>query len=191
MLKHGILGLLNYGDMTGYEIMEVFRDSLKYFWPVQTSQIYREAQNLKKQGWVSDVCVPQTGRPDKNVFSITESGKEELRRWLLEDNTGFDTKCPLLMKTFFRGELTPEDNIAFFRRIQTDVQGTLLELQKTPEENMEQYQNQIPDPQKALYWKMTIAYGVMYMKMLQEWSAQCIAELEELTDEHSCDQRQS
>lgn len=31
MLKHGILGLLNYHDMTGYEIMEVFRDSLRFF----------------------------------------------------------------------------------------------------------------------------------------------------------------
>ena len=28
MLKHGILGLLNYKEMTGYEIMEIFRDSL-------------------------------------------------------------------------------------------------------------------------------------------------------------------
>ena len=28
MLKHGILGLLNYGSMTGYEINRTFRDSL-------------------------------------------------------------------------------------------------------------------------------------------------------------------
>ncbi len=33
MLKHGILGLLNYGDMTGYEISETFKNSLNYFWP--------------------------------------------------------------------------------------------------------------------------------------------------------------
>lgn len=31
MLKHGILGLLNYGDMTGYEIREVFNKSLNFF----------------------------------------------------------------------------------------------------------------------------------------------------------------
>ena len=31
MLKHGILGLLNYGDMTGYEIREAFESSLKFF----------------------------------------------------------------------------------------------------------------------------------------------------------------
>ena len=52
MLKHGILGLLNYGDMTGYEIMTVFRDSLSHFWTAQKSQIYRELQALEKNGWI-------------------------------------------------------------------------------------------------------------------------------------------
>ncbi len=52
MLKHGILGLLNYHPMTGYEIMLVFRDSLRFFWSAQTSQIYRELQTLEAKGWV-------------------------------------------------------------------------------------------------------------------------------------------
>ena len=51
MLKHGILGLLNYGSMTGYEINRTFKDSLSYFWNAQTSQIYRELQTLKKNGY--------------------------------------------------------------------------------------------------------------------------------------------
>lgn len=186
MLKHGILGLLNYGDMTGYEIMEVFRDSLKYFWTAQTSQIYRELQTLKKQGWVTDITVPQTGKPDKNLFSITDSGKEELRRFLSEENIGFDTKSPLLMKTFFLGELSPKDNIAFFEKIRESGEAFLADIQK-PQENVALYQNQIPDPEKTLYWKMTLEYGIMYMNMLREWSNKCIAELEVLRDEHSCD----
>lgn len=186
MLKHGILGLLNYGDMTGYEIMEVFRDSLSYFWTAQTSQIYRELQNLKKRGWVTDISVPQTGKPDKNLFSITEAGKKELHRWLSEEDTGFDTKSPILMKTFFRGELTPDDNIAFFKRVQACSNAFLSEVEK-PEENISMYENAIQNPEKALYWKMTVEYGVMYMNMLREWSNKCIAELEELKNEHSCD----
>ena len=49
MLKHGILGLLNYGDMTGYEIREVFNKSLNFFWQAQSSQIYRELRTLEKK----------------------------------------------------------------------------------------------------------------------------------------------
>lgn len=186
MLKHGILGLLNYRDMTGYEIMEVFRDSLKYFWVAQTSQIYRELQTLKKQGWVTDITMPQAGKPDKNLFSITDSGKEELHRWLSSEYIEFETRNPLLMRTFFLGELPPNENIAFFEKIRESSEAFLGEMQK-PQENVALYQNEIPNSEKSLYWKMTIEYGTMYMNMLREWSNKCIAELEELTDEHSCD----
>ena len=71
MLKHGILGLLNYHEMTGYEIMEVFRDSLNYFWDAKTSQIYRELQGLEQKEWVSKTVVLQAKRPDKNVYSTS------------------------------------------------------------------------------------------------------------------------
>ena len=67
MLKHGILGLLNYHEMTGYEIMEVFRDSLNYFWDAKTSQIYRELHGLEQKEWVSKTVILQSGKPDKNM----------------------------------------------------------------------------------------------------------------------------
>ena len=72
MLKHGILGLLHYHEMTGYEIMEVFRDSLNFFWNAKTSQIYRELQELERKEWAVKRIVPQSGKPDKNVYSVTE-----------------------------------------------------------------------------------------------------------------------
>ena len=49
-LKQGLLGLLNYGEMTGYELAKVFNDSLSFFWQAQTSQIYRELNQLEAEG---------------------------------------------------------------------------------------------------------------------------------------------
>ena len=95
MLKHGILGLLNYGDMSGYEIREVFHDSLNYFWTAQTSQIYREIGVLEQNGWIEKQTVRQSGKPDKNICSITDEGRQELLRWLsapeIDENRAFDT----------------------------------------------------------------------------------------------------
>ena len=96
MLKHGILGLLNYHEMTGYEIMETFRDSLNYFWDAKTSQIYRELQGLEQKEWVSKTIVPQSGKPDKKVYSITATGQEELLQWLADDDLGLDRKSTRL-----------------------------------------------------------------------------------------------
>lgn len=184
MLKHGILGLLNYGDMTGYDIMRIFKDSLNFFWTAQTSQIYRELQTLKKQGWVVDKNISQSGKPDKKLFSITESGKQELNRWLLEDDTGFEMKSPILMKTFFRGERSTDENIEFFRRIQQNCNDFIAQVKSSPGINIERYEKFVDSPEKAVYWKMTVQYGMMYIKMLLGWSENCIKILEEKKNEN-------
>lgn len=103
MLKHGILGLLNYGDMTGYEIREAFESSLKFFWPAQTSQIYRELIVLEKNKWIVKHTVEQSGKPNKNICSITEEGRKELLRWLSDPDINIDMRSPTLMKIFFYG----------------------------------------------------------------------------------------
>ena len=178
MLKHGILGLLNYGPMTGYEIKEVFQKSLNYFWTAQTSQIYRELQTLKKNGWVTDTVVPQEGKPDKKPFTITVEGKEELLRWLGDSEGVRDVNSPLLMRTFFLGELPVEDGLTFFERIR-ERSRVFCEGLDTAGESVNFYRNVVPDGAAALYWQMTIEYGAMYGEMLSRWAESCIAKLKE------------
>lgn len=178
MLKHGILGLLNYYDMTGYEIMEVFRDSLNFFWNAQTSQIYRELQGLEKKGWVGKTVVPQQGKPDKNVFSIMPEGKEELLRWLSEDEFGMISRLPILMKVFFMGERGREENIRYFKRFIEEHETFLEDLMPVPE-YIQTYSAYLGDKEKALYWQMTVDYGRRNMQMCIEWAKNCIKRLEE------------
>lgn len=176
MLKHGILGLLNYQDMTGYEINTVFRDSLCYFWNAQTSQIYRELQTLEQKGWVSKCCVPQQGRPDKNVYSVTEEGREELLRWLSEDGPDIASRVPVLMKVFFMGERGREENIRYFEALKSCCEMFVQSLAAVPE-HIANYSSYLEDREKALYWQMTVEYGLRNMKMHTEWAQSCIDRL--------------
>lgn len=180
MLKHGILGLLNYGSMTGYEINKAFKDSLSYFWNAQTSQIYRELQTIKKNGWATDEIVEQTGRPDKKVFTITENGRHELNRWLVGDNAEFVTRIPILMKTFFRGERSIDENIGYFTQLADMAADFLTRLRSEPSEKVADYSANLKDPLKAVYWKMTEEFGVMYSQMYLNWVEKCKKELEEI-----------
>ncbi|MDE7353662.1 MAG: PadR family transcriptional regulator [Acetatifactor sp.] len=177
MLKHGILGLLNYQDMTGYEIMEVFRDSLNYFWAAKTSQIYRELHGLEQKEWVSKTYVPQSGKPDKNIYSITESGRTELLRWLADDDLGLSTKVPVLMKVFFLGERDTDENIRYFERIKETCELFLKSLEPVPQ-HIDVYADMIGRKDKALYWQMTVEYGRRSMQMQIEWAQDCIRRLE-------------
>ena len=177
MLKHGILGLINNGDKTGYEIMTVFRDSLSHFWTAQTSQIYRELKTLEQAGWITQTHVEQTGKPDKNVFSITPAGHDELVRWLREDEIPAGYKNPFLLKTFFMGDLPVEENIAFFKMLRND--SVFPDEGRHASANVDLYRQAINHPEKAIYWKLTIEFGRMYEKMQREWCDYCIQELEE------------
>ena len=178
MLKHGILGLISNGDKTGYEIMTVFRDSLSHFWTAQTSQIYRELQTMEKAGWVMQTHVTQNGRPDKNVFSITPAGHDELIRWLRDSNLPAGFRNPFLMKTFFMGELPVEENIAFFKAFRDA--SVFPDDGKQVSANADMYRQAVDHPEKAIYWKLTIEFGRMYENMQREWCEYCIHELEGL-----------
>lgn len=177
MLKHGILGLLNYQDMTGYELMEVFRDSLNYFWDAKTSQIYRELQGLEQKDWVSKTVVPQSGKPDKNVYSIAEAGRMELLRWLADDDLGLRIKTPILMKVFFLGERNTEENIRYFESVKESCELFLKSLESIPQ-YIESYGDMINQREKVLYWQMTVEYGRRSMQMQIEWAQDCIRRLE-------------
>ena len=178
MLKHGILGLISNSDKTGYEIMTVFRDSLNHFWTAQTSQIYRELQTMEKAGWITETRVTQTGKPDKNVFSITQAGHDELIRWLRDHNIPTGIRNPFLLKTFFMGELPVEENIAFFKAFHD--MSVFPDDGKQVSADADMYRQLIDHPEKAIYWKLTIEFGRMYEKMQREWCEYCIRELEGL-----------
>ena len=181
MLKHGILGLLNYGDMSGYEIREVFKDSLNYFWSAQTSQIYREIGALEKNGWIKRQTVRQDRKPDKNICSITEEGKRELLRWLSEPDTYMDMRSPILMKTFFMGELPISNSLNFFEELNREYRDLLNNLQAA-DQSIASYQEVVPDKRKALFWLMTADFGKRYMQMYVDWSESCIHLLENMQE---------
>ena len=188
MLKHGILGLLNYYPMTGYEINEVFRESLDYFWVAQTSQIYRELQTLKAKGWVEDELIEQKSRPDKKLFRITGEGQRELRRWLKAGDP-LKTNIPLLMKSFFFSELPVDDARAFYRHINDDAEGFLAGADEK-KEKLKRLRDSGETGDSPFYWEMTLDYGLRYYRMLAEWAESCIGKLDELEAERAAGSRE-
>jgi DNA-binding PadR family transcriptional regulator len=83
-LTYAILSLLERADASGYELMKLFDSSVANFWHATHPQIYRELARLEQKGLVTHKRVVQQARPNKKVFSITPTGRNELRRWAEE-----------------------------------------------------------------------------------------------------------
>ncbi len=186
ILKHGILGLLNYHPMTGYEIMLVFRDSLRFFWSAQTSQIYRELQTLHANGWVDKTPVPQQSKPDKNVYTITSQGHDELLRWLSDGGPELNSRSAILMKVFFLGERGREENIRYFEGLK-EYCAIVLQSLDAAEAHIGPYRDLIDDRGRAAYWEMTIDFGRRNMQMYMDWAESCIDRLKEASRNPSAD----
>lgn len=128
-LRHAILGLLSHQPQSGYDLNRAFTSSVVYFWHADQSQIYRTLDRLEADGAISTQVIPQSGRPDRRLHSLTESGRAELDAWLmspLEPNT---VKDPLLARVFFAARLGHERVDALLSEAEERFRRELEELE--------------------------------------------------------------
>lgn len=177
-LRQGLLGLLNYGEMTGYELAKAFSDSLSYFWQAQTSQIYRELNQLEADGMLSSRIEIQTDRPNRRIYAITESGRSELQRWLNSDLQAemMPTRSEVLLRLFFSAQRTPQANLETLQQLAAAYEAQLSAMRAVGG-LIRQYQDLTQTPDDAQYWDMTADFGLAYSQMCLAWVHRCITRL--------------
>lgn len=79
------LGILSRGDATGYEIKKLFdEDGYQHFVEASFGSIYPALSRLTQEGLVSVRSEIQEKRPDRKVYSITDSGSKAFLSSLLK-----------------------------------------------------------------------------------------------------------
>jgi len=176
-LEHAILGFLQYGPSSGYDLKGVFDMSVQHFWPADQSQIYRTLARLSEAGWAEKEVVEQDDRPDRKVYHITEAGREELRRWLASPLEMKGGRNPLLVQVFFSGMLTDEEILDTFRRAAEYCRKGLEGLQTIPPQ-AERYVETVGSPREAFCWMLTLECGIELSKAHLAWLESVIARIE-------------
>src|SRR5919204_3415835 len=100
--EYAVLGLLTFGERSGYELDKLARRSIGYFWRPAKSKIYAILPRLVERGLAESTPVAQDRRPDKQLYRITPAGEQALSRWLdsPEPISGV-ARDGLLLKLFF------------------------------------------------------------------------------------------
>ena len=74
--SYAVLGLLTFGEMSGYDLKGLADYSIaNFFWSPARSQIYSELRRLTSLGFVTETEVRQKRRPDKRIYRLTPEGK--------------------------------------------------------------------------------------------------------------------
>ena len=100
--EYAVLGLLTFGERSGYELDKLAQRSIGYFWRPAKSKIYAILPRLVERGLARSSAVTQEKRPDKQLYRITPEGERALRSWLdARDEISGVRRDGLLLKLFF------------------------------------------------------------------------------------------
>ena len=80
-INYAILGMLSYEPMTGYNLKKIMQESPFMYWSGNNNQIYKALVELLDEGYVTSEIYHQDSSPSKKVYTITDDGLAELKRW--------------------------------------------------------------------------------------------------------------
>jgi DNA-binding PadR family transcriptional regulator len=181
-LDHAILGFLNYGPLSGYDLKSLFDISVQHFWPADQSQIYRTLTRLVEQGYVSVEVVEQADRPDRKVHHITQRGQDEFNRWERESTKPRQERVARLMKIFFAGTLSNEQILSLLRDMAVQCEQGLTELEQVPQKAKAESISALVSPREQFFWKLTLEYGQRITEAKHAWLKEVIQRI--LQGEH-------
>jgi DNA-binding PadR family transcriptional regulator len=95
-----VLGLLEFGEATPYQLKTRVAHSVGYFWSLPHSALYAEPERLAKQGLVEERR--EEGGRRRRTFSLTDAGRRALDEWRAEPaSTAAELREPAVLKLFF------------------------------------------------------------------------------------------
>jgi DNA-binding PadR family transcriptional regulator len=163
-----LLGYLDLGPMTGWDLDRFVQISIGNFWNVTRSQIYRELRTLTERGYIK---AGTTGPRDRVPYAITAAGRAAFKKWIAEAPPPDMIRSRLLLTIFFGNHLPPE-------RLREIAQSERARHQQTLDgyENLEPLLAMDPDQRLPL---MTLHFGIRYERAMIESLDELLADLED------------
>ena len=174
-LPHVILGMLRKTPKSGYDLKKELENVIHFFWAADISRIYRSLSEMQKKGWVEFETVIQEDSPNKKVYSLTETGRKELQKWLAEPGKASGSHNPFLAQLHFSDAIPVEEQLYVQEERLQSLRQDLTELERRAAHvNMP-----IPLPKDALQKGVTRAmlsleYGIRRYQFEIEWTENII-----------------
>ncbi|KWX70667.1 PadR family transcriptional regulator [Paenibacillus jilunlii] len=161
-----ILGLLNHEDLSGYDIKKKIDVMISGFWEVGYGQIYPTLAKLVAEELVVKHKGTGSKGPEKNIYSITDKGRELLKEWVMLPEQKEYTKYEILLKLFFGSLVPDESNLA---RIEDFKERHIQNLQLIQmfKGNLERVLHTDKD---HLYFYLTVLFGEHVYKAYLDWA---------------------
>jgi DNA-binding PadR family transcriptional regulator len=109
-LRHALLGVIKDTPLTGYDLVRHFQGTVGFLWSAPQSQIYPELRRMEAEGLVEAKVAPRGRRAQKRIYSVTDAGMAELRRWATDFMPLPAQRDPIVLKAAFF-DLAPLESV--------------------------------------------------------------------------------
>ena len=175
-LKHAILGFLSLKPLTGYDLKKAFDQSVSHFWPANQSQIYRSLAELDAEGLVEKEIIAREERLNMKRYSITEPGRQALRRWLATPLPTQETREPLLIQVFFAGMLADAELLPVLDHHLRDIEAQVAFFGELYRASLDRIATDAP-PRAAFLSILTLEYALGSYAQARDWLRSAIQRL--------------
>jgi PadR family transcriptional regulator, regulator of vanillate utilization len=109
-LRHALLGVIKDTPLTGYDLVRHFQGTVGFLWSAPQSQVYPELRRMEAEGLIQAKVAPRGKKAQKRIYSITDAGMVELRRWATDFMPLPAQRDPIVLKAAFF-DLAPLDAV--------------------------------------------------------------------------------
>jgi DNA-binding PadR family transcriptional regulator len=162
---YAVLGMLSVAPMSGYDIRKESEQSIGYFWSESYGQIYPALRELKAEGLIRRRPGKSGGSRDRQVYEITERGRDALKAWRAEPPRETPYRNELLLKLFFGRADAVEHEAGWIEKVLEDQQADLREFERIRGEIEKEQHDHASRP----FWLIALSYGEHHSRAVLRW----------------------
>lgn len=176
--SYAVLAQVAVRPWSTYELAQQRVRYFRYVWPRAESAIYREAKRLAGLGLI-DGTKEYTGKRSRTVYSITEDGKEALRRWLTTPVSPFSMDFEAMLRIFVLPLGTKDDIVSTLTQVRTDAQ----EMLQFGGEVKQEFIDGINVTQDQTFIRaLAVDFFISLLNTVHDWAERSLAEIESWDD---------
>lgn len=174
-LRHALLGLLEDGPASGYDLTARFERSLHaYVWTARQSHVYPELNRMIADNLIE---VVEYGARGRQTYAITEPGRQELRGWLLAPAGPRAVRDERVLRIALISALSEDDARRLVLDYLADAEAAEAELV-----GVAAAADANDHPRGGLrFGRLAIEYGIRSFQAQQEWARWALVQLDVAT----------
>lgn len=170
--KSVLLGFLTIREMSGYEMKALIDESVGFFFGATYGSIYPAVRDLEVDGFVEKTIIIQHDRPNKNVYRITQAGRDYLKDQLRTPPAPDNFRSEFLIRLFFGRHIQPTQLLEWISQ-DRQIRQTLLNKLRETERGI---------PEHETFERMCLGFGLTYYTSTLAWLDEVEAQVRALAD---------